>query len=145
MKLQKVKPESRDLNNLEKTKALTVSTAIHFLIREMDFLSQTTMYSARVKQTGNLFLKALENYADHNIWKQDDYVSSVDDAVEQQEEMSMLMANLFTISLSLGYIDPNEVKAFWLDMSETMQRHNLPILIDEQGDLSLRSIQLEEV
>jgi hypothetical protein len=145
MKLQKVKPESRELNNLEKTKALTLSTAIHFLIREMDFLSQTTMYSARVKQTGNLFLKALENYSSAMIWNDQDYNGNVDSAAHQIEDMSQLLSNLFTISLSLGYIDPNEVKAFWLDMSDTMQRHNLPISIDEQGDLSLRAIQLEEV
>jgi len=144
MKLQKVKPESRPLNNTEKTKALTTSTAIHFLIRQMDYLSQTTMYSSRVKQTGNLFLKALENYSDKNLWQQEVEGSDINSATEQIESMSSLISTLFTISLGLGYIDPEKIKLFHYDLGALMERHDLPITIDENGDLSLRTIQLDE-
>lgn len=144
--MKRIQPTQRQMNEKELTLSLTTSTACHLLIRNLDELSQTTLWSLRLKQIGKQFLNELELYTKRKMWQGEGIEGlDLDTAVSPQDEMSLFMQELFVISLGTGYIPKENVDSLWADMKVSFAKNNIPLQISETGELSLKRLKLEEV
>lgn len=136
--MKQITPTQRQMSERELTLSLTTSTACHLLIRNLDELSQTTFYSQKLKNYGNQFLRELELHTKKQVWNSPDMEDiDINKASEQTDDMRIFLQDLFIIGLGIGYIDQNRLNLFWIDMNNIFDKHNLPIKLDENGELSL--------
>jgi len=143
--MKRVQLTQRQMTELELTLSLTTSTACHLLIRNLDELSQTTLWSLRLKQIGKQFLNELELYTKRKMWQGEGVEGlDLDVAVSQQDEMSLFMQELFIISLGTGYIPQENIDGLWADMKVSFEKNAIPLQISETGELSLKRLNLEE-
>ena len=136
----------RQMTELELTLSLTTSTACHLLIRNLDELSQTTLYSQKLKNYANMFLRELELHTKKHVWESKDIKEiDLDKASEQTDDMRLFLQDLFIIGLGIGYIEPERLNSFWNDMRGSFEKNAIPLQISEAGELSLKRLNLEEV
>lgn len=144
--MKQITPTQRQMSEREMTLSLTTSTACHLLIRNLDELSQTTLWSLRLKQIGKQFLNELELYTKRKVWARSEVEDiDIDKASDQTISMAEFMQDLFIISLGTGYIPQENIDGLWADMELSFEKNNIPLQISETGELSLKRLKLEEV
>jgi len=135
----------RQMTENELTLSLTTSTACHLLIRNLDELSQTTLWSLRLKQIGKQFLNELELYTKRKVWARSEVEDiDIDKASDQTIAMAEFMQDLFIISLGTGYVPQENIDGLWADMKVSFKKNAIPLQISETGELSLKRLNLEE-
>lgn len=126
-------------NDTEKGLALTTSAAVHFLIRELDQLKNTNLYSQKLKQTANQFQKELEKHAHRNVWSDEVEGVDINAAADQMDQIAKLMHNFFILSFGCSEKTPAEQDMFWIDLNQAAKRHSMPIKMSIEGVLELNA------
>ena len=118
--------------------AYKLSVAVHFMIREIDNLQETSMYRHKLKLTAKAFLKELETHSAETIWSEggDGDMNTVYD---QMETLSNHFGNLLITAIAADRLKPGEQTMFWQDMQMSFKRHKMPLRI-HNGVLELTSV-----
>lgn len=130
---------TRPLNASEKGLALTTSAAVHFLIRELDQLKNTNLYSQKLKQTANQFQRELEKHAHRNVWSGEVEGVDINAAADQLDQITKLTHNFLILSFGCSEMSQAEQDMFWIDLNQAAKRHKLPIKMSIEGVLELNA------
>ena len=130
------KPERRELNDKEKGEGLVVSAAIHYLIRSLDELRHTDLWSHSIKRTGKAFMRELENHARKQLWTGEIENSDINKASEQLDDIATMTHNLLILAMACDNISSDQQNLFWIEISKNFKRFNIPLKIDYEGTLS---------
>lgn len=130
------KPVERPMNEAEVGDSLTLSIAIHYVIRQMDKLSETNQYRHSLKLTGNQFLKELESHSSDALWSKKIEGVDYSEAASQMDKLSQLFHNLLQLCLSVQDIPDGQLPLFWLEMQRNFKRFGIPLQMAPDGDLT---------
>jgi len=133
----KLTHHTRELNANEKGVALSTSAAVHYLIRKIDDLSHTSLFSLRIKQTGKQFLSALEAYSKRTVWTGDVEGVDINKAAEQAGHAADFMHNMIILAQAVSDVPDGQKELFWLEMQKNFKRFDLPIRITPEGVLEM--------
>lgn len=125
----------RQLNESEKGLALTVSAAVHYLIRRMDDLKSTSLYSQKVKQTGNMFQKELEKHSKAQVWEGEVEGVDINAAADQMESLTDLFHNLLVLAMGCSEVPPGQQELFWIELQKNFKRFGIPLRMRPDGVL----------
>ena len=127
--------QRRLLNDKEKGLALTLSAAVHYLIRTLDEMEHTELYKHKLKLVAKAFTMELENHAKHSLWGQDVAGSDLNKVTDQMEDIVQMFGNLLMIGLSMGEIHQAQQTLFWQEMQKQFKRFDVPLRLTPDGDL----------
>lgn len=133
----------RQLNESEKGLALTVSAAVHYLIRRMDDMKSTSLYSQKIKQAGNLFQKELEKHAKDQVWEGEVEGVDINAAADQMESLTALFHNLLILAMGCSEVPPGQQELFWIEMQKNFKRFGIPLRMRPDGVLEFYAPQLK--
>jgi len=123
--------------------AVTVSSAVHYLIRQIDELQGTPLFSLRIKQTGKSFLSSLEAYAGRTVWAKEVEGIDINDVSNEADTASEFFHAMLILSQGVQDVPIGQMHLFWLEMQKNFKRFDIPIRVTLDGDFEL--IERKEV
>lgn len=120
--------------------ALMLSISVHFMIRQLDELKETSLWRQGLKQKGNLFQQELERHARDTMWVERDGAPAIDSVADQMETITDLFHNLLLIAIAADKLPAGQLELFWQDMQVAFKRHKMPLRMTPEGVLELTSV-----
>ncbi|WP_159467988.1 hypothetical protein [Dyadobacter sp. 3J3] len=134
-KIRSLVKEKRPLNDKEKALALTLSAAVHYLIRSLDEMEYTDLYKHKLKLVAKAFTYELENHAKSSLWGNEVEGTDLNKVNDQMEDIVQMFGNLLMIGLSMGEIHKAQQTLFWQEMQKQFKRFDVPLMLTPEGDL----------
>lgn len=128
------------MNPREFGSALMLSISVHFMIRQLDGLKDTTLWRQGLKQKGNMFMQELERHARETMWIERDGAPAIDSVADQMETITDLFHNLLMNAIAADKIPAGQLELFWQYMQTGYKRFGMPLRMTPEGVLELTSV-----
>lgn len=120
--------------------ALMLSISVHFMIRQLDELKETTLWRQGLKQKGNMFQQELERHARDTMWVERDGAPAIDSVADQMETITDLFHNLLLTAVAADKLPGGQLELFWQHMQTGFKRFGVPLRMTPEGVLELTSV-----